>query len=171
MNYDARKLFFAGFIATVVQTAFLYCASLFRLPSVDVAGALGMMMTPSSFPLYPHPSWMMGLAIHFFLGSLFFPLCYGLLLGGRLKLQRPAMCGLAWGLILYCAGQFIVMPLLGMTEYFLTHPYAIAMYLAGHIAYGLLFGAIAGISMFANFIPRTRARHRRLVKPDLAAVR
>lgn len=171
MNYDARKLFFAGFIATLLQTAFLYCASLFRLPSVDVAGALGMMLTPSSFPLYPHPSWQAGMLVHFFLGSLLFPLGYGLLLGGRLKFERPSMCGLAWGLILYCAGQFIIMPLLGMTDYFLSHPYAIAMYLAGHIAYGLVFGALAGASMFTSFLPKPKVRHRRTSRPELVIVR
>lgn len=171
MNYDARKLFFAGFIATVAQTAFLYCASLFGLPSVNVAGALGMMFTPSSFPLYPHPSWILGMGIHFFLGSLLFPLFYALLMGGKLRMERPSMCGLAWGLVLYCAAQFIVMPLLGMTDYFLTHPYAIAMYLAGHIAYGLIFGALGGVSMYANFIPRARARHRRVSQPSLAVAR
>ena len=172
MNYDARKLFFAGFIATVAQTAFLYCAALFGLPSVNVAGALGMMFTPSTFPLFAHPSWILGFGIHFFLGSLLFPLAYAMLMGGRLKLERPAMCGLAWGLLLYCAGQFIVMPMLGMTDYFLTHPYAIAMYLAAHVAYGLVFGSLAGGSMYVNFMPKTRhLRHRRYARPSYATAR
>lgn len=171
MNYDAKKLFFAGFLATLAHTAFLYGVGLLRIPCVDVAGALGMMFTPSIFPLYPHPSWMMGMLVHFFLGSLLFPLAYGLIFGGRIRLS-PRACGIAWGLILFCVGQFIVMPCLGMAKFFVANPAAVLTYLLGHLAYGWIFGTVAGASVYAKFVKASRRpRYRRHKRYALAGVR
>lgn len=170
MSRDATKLIMGGFVATLIHTLLIYSASLSGLANVDVAGALGLGISPNSYPLYPSTVWMAGLGIHLFLGSFVFPLLYGATLGGKIH-ASPALCGLAWGMILFCVGQFMIMPLLGMTDYFLKYPSAILVFAIAHAAYGLVFGSLAGVSMYARLLKDQSSRYGVYDRPDLAVAR
>ena len=135
-----RKLFracFAGFLGTIVVTCMVIFASptLIGGPS-DIASVLARMLGGT---------WLAGMAMHFFVGTIALPLIYLALVNRRLP-GSPAVRGAAWGFALWLFSQLVVIPLAG-GGFFGASSGAlrpIADSLVGHLAYGLVLGVFAG---------------------------
>lgn len=146
-----KKQFLAGFVATAAMTALMYMAPVMGMPKMDIATMLGTMFLASLGTAF----WL-GLMIHLMMGTLLFPTTY------RLALQPGTGAGtgrgLLFGLILWAAANFMVMPMMGVI-----HPMvksgmmpapgllmlnlgvmAPVGSLLGHLVYGGLLGTLAG---------------------------
>jgi len=103
---------------------------------MDIAAMLGSVLGGS---------WAAGMAMHFVLGSVVFPLIYALALFPKLP-GGPIARGATWGLILFLLAQVMVMPMMG-GGFFSANMggmMAVVGSLLGHLVYGGLLGAIAG---------------------------
>ncbi len=124
----------AGFIATVLMTLMMYKAAPMMIGKpMDIAAHLGAMTGGI---------WMVGMAIHFMLGTILFPLIFVLIavnfLPGPMWLK-----GIAWGVILWLAAMVVVMPVTGGGFFMGEFPPAMASFV-GHILYGAVLGGIIG---------------------------
>jgi hypothetical protein len=134
----AAWLAIAGALGTFAHTCVMYFAGALGLQRVNIAGILGSPILSDWIPPFLASNWLAGMAFHFALGVVFFPLTYAVLLGRNLAITNW-LTGLIWGLALWAVGQFVFMPTVGMAEFFVNNPTAIVSYLLGHIAYGTIF--------------------------------
>lgn len=152
-----KRLFVAGFVATAAMTALMYLAPMMGLPKMDIGTMLGTMFLGS-----PSPAFWLGLMIHFVMGTVLFPATYALAL-------RPGSGGtgrgVAFGLVLWAAANFMVMPMMGFIHpmvksgmipgpgFLMLNMGVMAPIgsLVGHLVYGALLGKLAG--------PRTTHLH------------
>jgi uncharacterized membrane protein YagU involved in acid resistance len=137
MNPKVPRAIAGGFVGTAVMTMMMYfVAPMMMGIEMDIAAMLGSMLGGS---------WAAGMAMHFVLGSVVFPLIYALVLFSKLP-GTPVVRGAAWGLILFLVAQVMVMPMMG-GGFFSANMggmMAVVGSLMGHLVYGGLLGAIAG---------------------------
>jgi uncharacterized membrane protein YagU involved in acid resistance len=137
MNPKVPRAIAGGFVGTAVMTMMMsFVAPMMMGIEMDIAAMLGSMLGGS---------WAAGMAMHFVLGSVVFPLIYALVLFSKLP-GTPVVRGAAWGLILFLVAQVMVMPMMG-GGFFSANMggmMAVVGSLMGHLVYGGLLGAIAG---------------------------
>ena len=132
------QLFAGGFAGTVGLMAVVFLLEpSFMGRNSNLARAIGAEMGD------PH---RMGLIVfHLFTGSIVFPLGFAFF---ATRVPAPWLVkGLIWGLILWMLAGLFVMPMsgFGFFGYNVDGLRAVASSLTGHLAYGGLQGAIAGI--------------------------
>lgn len=156
---NPKQAIVAGFLATLAMTVLMYAAPMMGMPKMDIAAMLGSVLSKQM----PEPisgSWWMGMIMHFINGTIIFPLIYAYVLYAVLPGQ-PWMKGLWWGLILWFLAQAMVMPMMGMGFFSAKAPQpmmAVMGSLIGHIIYGAILGAVAGLG--AAHLPQPgRERH------------
>ncbi len=146
-----KKLFLAGLLGTAAMTALMYAAPMMGMPKMDIATVLGTMFLAS-----PGPAFWLGMMIHFTMGTVLFPAIY------RFALQPHNSSGTGsgalFGLILWAAANFMVMPMMGAIHpavksgmmpapgFLMLHLGVMAPVgsLMGHLVYGTLLGKLAG---------------------------
>ncbi len=126
-----------GLIATLAFTVVLYFIAPWGVGhSMDIAKMIGGLLGVS---------WGVGLFIHFVLGVLVFAFIYGNAAYHGLPGASWAK-GLFWGGILWFLAEAVFVPMVG-GGFFHAHAGgfpAVFWSLIGHLAYGILLGAIAG---------------------------
>ncbi len=127
-----------GLAGTLAMTMMMYLVAPMMGVRMDIAAGLAGMLGVS---------WGAGLVLHFLNGTVIFPLIYALVLFRRLK-GGPALRGVTWGLGLWLIAQLVVMPMIGAGVFSskMGGMNAVAASLMGHIVYGALLGAIAGLT-------------------------
>lgn len=123
-----------GVVGTALITAMMYwVAPLMMGEPMDVAAMLsGMAGT----------SWSVGMAIHWILGVLVFPIAYALVVYGLLP-GDPWLKGAIFGLILWLLAEVVVTPMAGGGVFHGGNMMAVMGGLMGHLVYGIALGAIA----------------------------
>lgn len=128
---------FAGFLGTIVVT----CMATFGSPTllggpVDLAVMLARWLGGS---------WLVGMSMHFTVGTLILPALYVQILDRRLH-GGPAVRGAAWGLALWLVSQLVLIPASGGGFFSAANGglHAVADSFLAHIAYGLVLGLLAG---------------------------
>jgi hypothetical protein len=132
------RLMMAGAAATRVMTDVMNMAPRVGLAQVDIASILGSLFNDGKSAEKGTSQWKAGLALHYLLGALVFPFAYNLVFK-RLLFGGPKLKSIEWGVGLWSAGQYAVMPALQKYGYFKAAPDAKLTYLIGHIVYGVLF--------------------------------
>ncbi len=146
-----KKLFLAGFAATAAMTVLMYVAPMMGMPKMDIATMLGTMFLAS-----PGPAFWLGMIIHLMMGTVLFPAVYRIALqpgtgGGTGK-------GVLFGLLLWAAANFMVMPMMGAIHPMVKNgmmpaPGFLMLNLGimapigsliGHLLYGVVLGKLAG---------------------------
>lgn len=80
-----------GLAATIVMTAMMYFGAPRMLGApMDIAGELGAML---------NAPWLLGMVMHFVLGTVVFSFAYALVVGPRLP-GHPAIRGMVWVFVL-----------------------------------------------------------------------
>jgi hypothetical protein len=141
---DFRRLLRGGFLATLAMTAMIYAGPWLGVPSLDLAGILGSMLSGAA-PRIFSAIWWAGLAWHFINGSILFPLVY-LYLIARAGHGGTWLRGTGWGIVLWFLLQALVMPLVGggFFSIYLAHPFAVDVSsLLAHVIYGAIVGEAA----------------------------
>ncbi len=136
MKPNLGRAILGGFVGTVVLTMLMYIAApMMGIPKMDIAAMLGSMLG----------GWTMGMTMHLFNGIVLFPLIYALVLFSKLR-GKPPIKGILWGVALWLVAGLIVMPMMGAGFFGMANGgmIAAAASLMGHVAYGVLLGAIAG---------------------------
>lgn len=149
-----------GFVGTLVMTVIMYVAPMMGMPKMDIAAMLGSMMS-QQMPAPMSGGWLIGMMMHFFQGTIIFPLIYTYLLY-RILPGSPWLKGLIWGLILWLLAQVMVMPMMGMGVFSANAPQqmmSVMGSLMGHVIYGAILGGIAN-GKVSNVAPQERGRLR-----------
>lgn len=133
------KSMLAGAAATRVMTDVMDNAPKAGLAKVDMASILGSLFNDGQSAEKGTDAWRGGMVVHYLLGALIFPFAYHLIFK-RLLFGGPKLKSLEWGVGLWGAGQYLVMPMLRKYGYFKQAPDAKLTYLIGHVVYGALFG-------------------------------
>lgn len=137
MHPTLTRAMVGGFIGTIVMTAMMYGVAPLMGLNMDIAAMLGSLLGNN---------WTAGMILHFINGTVIFPLIYVYVLYTVLP-GGAAMKGLAWGVILWLLAQIVVMPMMG-AGFFSSNMggvMAVMGSLVGHVLYGGILGAIAGI--------------------------
>lgn len=137
MQPTLTKALLGGFAGTVAMTMMMkFVAPLMLGQPMDVAHLLAEFLGAP---------WMLGMLIHFALGSLVFPVAYVFVLFTYLP-GPPTLKGVLWGIVLWVPAMVVTMPMLGQ-GFFMSQTLglqgAIAAFMA-HLIYGGVFGTIAG---------------------------
>jgi uncharacterized membrane protein YagU involved in acid resistance len=146
-----KKLFLAGFAATAAMTVLMYVAPMMGMPKMDIATMLGTMFLAS-----PGPAFWLGMMTHFMMGVVLFPAIYHFVFQPRSG--SPTGRGVLFGLLLWAAANFVVMPMMGAIHpmvkngmmpapgFLMLNLGAMAPVgsLIGHLLYGVLLGRLAG---------------------------
>jgi len=126
-----------GFIGTVVFTLMMhFVAPIMTGQKMDIAAKLGEMT---------HTGLVGGIFIHFFQGTVLFPVIYVYVVFGFLR-GAPWERGLLWGVILYLGLETVLVPMMG-GGLFSSQMGGLKVAMAallGHLVYGGIFGGIAG---------------------------
>jgi uncharacterized membrane protein YagU involved in acid resistance len=136
MKPNIGRTVLGGLAGTLAITFLMYVGGpMMGLPRMDIAAMLGGMLG----------GWGMGMAMHFLLGAIIFPLVYAVVLFARLP-GSPAVKGILWGVILWVLAQMVVMPMMGAGVFGLRMGGIMPAFgsLMGHVVYGALLGWIAG---------------------------
>ena len=135
----------AGFAATVGMSIVLYAAFLAGMTNFDIAASMGSLMS-SIVPQPGSAAWIWGLVIHFFVGSIVFPLIYSYALYP--VMQGPNLIrGVMWATFLWFLMQIIELPILGRGVFAADSPHQpelIVTTLIAHWVYGAILGILAG---------------------------
>ena len=140
-----RHAIVAGLLATMAMTMLIYMAPYMGMPNMDIAGMLGSMMNDGQPPAVLSGPWVMGMMMHFLLGTLLFPLIYAYVVYGLLP-GKPWARGLLWGLGLWAVMQVMPLPMMGKGFFASKTPQPLLFVmgtLMGHVVYGSVFGALA----------------------------
>jgi hypothetical protein len=133
------KMILSGAAATRAMTDAMNMAPKAGLAQVDIASILGSLFNNGKSAEKGSKEWKMGMAVHYLLGALVFPMAYNVLFK-RLLFGGPKLKHLEWGVGLWGGGQYLVMPALRKYGYFKAAPDAKLTYLIGHLVYGFVFG-------------------------------
>ena len=157
---DFSRLFLAGAVATLVMAGILYTAPFIGMPKMDMAAMLGWIF--QGFTAEPRTgAWWAGMAFYLVNGSVVLPLIFSAFFASHLP--GPAwLKGTIWGLILWEMLELVVMPLMdvGVFSRRALQPGMLdAVNFAGHVVYGVLFGALAGNIAMHIGLPSHRERH------------
>ena len=137
MKPDIRRAILGGFIGTVLLTLMtLFVAPMMTGQKMDMAAKLSEMMGTNP---------LIGMAMHFLIGSVVFPLIYVLVLF-RFLPGAPWTKGLISGVIFWLGLEIVVMPMMGAGVF---NSQAGGMKVAmaaliAHLVYGAALGGIAG---------------------------
>jgi len=147
-TYTAKpgRAIVAGLVATAVMTMLIYMAPHMGMPNMDIAGMLGSMMNGGQAPAMMSGPWLIGMMMHFVLGTLVFPLFYAYFVYGLLP-GKPWAKGLIWGVALWAVMQVMPLPMMGKGFFASKTPEPLLFVmgtLMGHLLYGAVFGALAG---------------------------
>jgi len=136
MRSNPTRAILGGFVGTVLMTAMMYMVAPRMGLNMDIAQMLGSMLGNS---------WAMGMAMHFVLGTVVFPLAYAVVLYGWLP-GGPTVKGATWGVALWIVAQVVVMPMMGAGFFSMAMGGMMAAggSLVGHLLYGSVLGGIAG---------------------------
>src|SRR3990167_8910023 len=107
MRLKPTRAILGGLAGTVVMTAMMYVVAPMMGLNMDIARMLGSMLGSML-----GDSWAMGMAMHFVLGTVVFPLAYAVVLYGWLP-GGPTVKGATWGVALWIVAQVVVMPMVG----------------------------------------------------------
>ena len=132
---DVSRILIGGFVGTIAITLMMYFgASMMIGAPMDIAGELaGMIGAP----------WMLGMVMHFVLGTAIFSLAYAYA-APRFLLGSAPIRGMTWGVALWLVAMLMMSPMMGKGLFMGAMPAAIAS-LVGHLAYGLTLGMILTI--------------------------
>ncbi len=135
-HLDSGRILAGGFVATIVITLMMYFgATMMTGEPMDIAGELaGMIGAP----------WILGMIIHFVLGTVVFSFAYAYI-APRFLPGSGAVRGLLWGMILWLAAMLVMGPMMGK-GLFIGGMSAAIPSLLGHLAFGLVLGLIVPIS-------------------------
>lgn len=139
MKPNLMKALLGGFAGTVAMTMMMQFVAPFMLGQpMDVAHLLAEFLgTP----------WVLGMLIHFALGSLVFPVAYVFVLFTYLP-GPPTLKGVLWGILLWVPAMAVTMPMLGQ-GFFMSQTLGLRGVMAAfmaHLIYGGVFGAITGMA-------------------------
>jgi hypothetical protein len=124
-----------GFAGTLVFTLMgLFLAPKIIGQPMDVAALIAPMLVGGS-----HAA---GVLVHFITGTVIFPITY-LILGIRTLPGPGWVRGVLFMIPVYLFAMVVVMPVLGQGLFFVSAPKAMVA-LMGHVAFGLVMGAIIG---------------------------
>ena len=139
MNIDLGFALLGGLVATIAMTIFLYLImpSLAHRP-FDIGGLIGETLDGP---------WALGVATHFVLGALIFPLFFVGYFYGRCP-GPPWLKGTLWGVLLWLVAEMVAIPLAnGGLFHSQAGGFSAAMgFLFGHVLYGGVLGAVTGSS-------------------------
>ncbi|GEM_PF-732163 len=127
-----------GLTGTAALTAMMYLVAPMMGLNMDIAQMLGSMLGGS---------WVAGMAMHFMLGTLVFPLVFALIVF-RFLPGGPVLKGLSLGVALWLMAQIVVMPMMGAGLFSANSGgmMAAAGSLVGHLLYGGVLGVFASAS-------------------------
>ena len=137
MKLNVKRTVLGGLAGTAVLTMMMYFVAPMMLGHpMDIAAMLGGMMGGS---------WALGMAAHWMLGVIVFPLFYAFVIY-RLLPGSPIVRGAIWGMLLWLIAQTVVMPMAGAGFFSAAAGGTIAVMasLIGHLLYGGILGKIAG---------------------------
>lgn len=144
-NFNLGRAIAAGLVGTLVMTAIMMMAPLMGMPKMDIAAMLGSML--SSAPPAPGSSvWIIGLVMHFMIGTVVLPIGYAIV-NGYLPTSSPLARGVVYGTLVYLMAQAVVMPMMGAGVFSQNLPQGTMMTmgsLLGHLIYGAVLGSIYG---------------------------
>ena len=126
------RVFLGGLAATLAITMMMYLIAPMMGLSMDIAKMLGSMLGGS---------WWAGMAMHFVLGAVVFPLAYAFVLYHFLP-GSPTVKGIVFGVALWLLAQLVVMPMMG-AGFFSSNAGGI-MAAMGSLMGHLLFGSVLG---------------------------
>ncbi len=137
MKPNLMKALLGGFAGTVAMTMMMkFVAPLMLGQPMDVAHLLAKFLGAP---------WVLGMLIHFTLGSLVFPVAYIFVVSAFLP-GPPPIKGVLWGILLWVPAMAVTMPILGQ-GFFMSQTLglkgAMAAFMA-HLIYGGVLGAITG---------------------------
>jgi hypothetical protein len=125
----------AGLVATALMTVMMYKGAPMMIGKpMDIAAHLGAMMGDS---------WIFGMAAHFALGTIVFPLAF-FFIGLRVLPGPMWLKGVVWGVALWLGAMIVVMPMTGGGFFMGAVPPAMASFV-GHIVYGVVLGGVMGL--------------------------
>lgn len=137
MKPDIRRAILGGFVGTVLLTLMtLFVAPMMTGQKMDMAAKLSEMMGTNP---------LIGMAMHFLIGSGVFPLIYVLVLF-RFLPGAPWIKGLISGVIFWLGLEIVAMPMMGggvFSSQMGGMKTAMAALIA-HLVYGAALGGIAG---------------------------
>jgi uncharacterized membrane protein YagU involved in acid resistance len=136
MKLSIGRTIAGGFVGTFLMTLLMRYVAPTMGVRMNIAASLAKMM---------HTSVLIGLVVHFVLGTIVFAVLYAYILY-RILPGPPVVRGAAWGIILWIMMELLVMPMLGMGVFnsamggLKTGMAA----LIAHVVYGAFLGWIAG---------------------------
>jgi len=126
------QILIGGFVGTIFITLMMYFgASMMIGAPMDIAAELARMI---GVP------WMVGMVMHFILGTVVFSCAYGLV-AARFLPGGGVVSGVMWGVFLWLVAMIMMSPMMGKGLFMGAMPPAMAS-LFGHMAYGLTLGKI-----------------------------
>jgi len=132
---DVTRTLIGGFAATIVITLMMYFgASMMIGAPMDIAGELARMIGAP---------WLLGMVMHFVLGTAIFAFAYVFVAPMILPGNAPIR-GMTWGIVLWLVAMLMMSPMMGKGLFMGAMPAAVAS-LVGHLAYGLTLGMIVPI--------------------------
>ena len=138
----------AGFVATTIMTLLLLPLSrAIDVGVFDFAAVLGAIFTDQSVTAFSR-AWWVGMAEHFFNGTVIFPLIYLFVLEKEFPPMPRWIRGVLWGIVLWIGWQAVVMPFSGLGFFSLDSsdgPFILFMTFNSHMIYGGLFGALLSL--------------------------
>ena len=153
------RAFCGGFFGTLIMTLFAYMFRSWEGKGLDIATMLGSVIRPSLVSLSTgnegwtfvgNRAWEVGLIWHFVNGTIIFPLLYAYFVYRMLprwSLLNETTRGVMWGVILWFLMGLAAMPVLGFGIFGTKMPSFVLIGIEAfflHVAYGALFGFIAG---------------------------
>ena len=144
MKPNIWKTIAGGFIGTVMLTLMMRFVAPMMGVRMDIVAKLGEMT---------HTGMAGGLFVHFLNGTVIFPLIYAYLLY-RFLPGAPWQKGLLWGAILWLVLETVMMPMTGggIFSRETGGMKAVMAALIGHLVYGAILGAIAGLPAVAKAV-------------------
>lgn len=134
---DIGRTLAGGFAATIVITLMMYFgASMMIGAPMDIAGELARMIGAP---------WIVGMLIHFVLGTVIFSFAYAMVAPRFLPGNAPIR-GMLWGIALWLVAMLMMSPVMGKGLFMGAMPAAVAS-LVGHLAFGLTLGLIVPVPM------------------------
>lgn len=141
-----------GFLGTLAFTVLMFASPMMGLPPMDLPTLLGTMFTTNM-----SLAFIIGLAMHFFIGSMILALVYSFFVANALP--GPSwLRGVVYGVGVWFVAMAVVMPMIGAIHplvaagmmpapgFFVSSmgPMAAVGSLIGHLVYGAILGAVAG---------------------------
>jgi hypothetical protein len=135
----------SGFVATTAMDLAMFVPRVAGWPETDIPALLGSTLRNGEQALY-NWDWWLGLSVHYLNGMVLLPLLFAYVFDRFLPGPRVVR-GLIFSLGLWLAMQVVVLPALGLGFFArdIERPLVFeAIYLLGHVVYGLFLGGLGG---------------------------